>query len=163
FEGLPFPAEQRDEYAYLVDQNKEIDKRVKELEARKRIAEEIAARGQVERPGEGSDVYRWLDSREARGSVKERDIFDMSTLTLDPTVVPTSNSVVNPARALGRVETISGSNTWNGVTSGAITAARVAEATAGSDNAPTLAAPSAQVTKAHATVPYSYEILEDWG
>jgi HK97 family phage major capsid protein len=83
-------------------------------------------------------------------------------LTLDPTVIPTSNSVVNPTRAIARVETITGSNTWNGVSSGAIVASRVAEATAATDNAPTLAQPTATVTKAHAFVPFSVEIEEDW-
>jgi HK97 family phage major capsid protein len=83
--------------------------------------------------------------------------------TLDPTVIPTSNSVVNPMRALGRNVTISGSNTWNGVSSGAITATRVAEATAATDNTPTMAAPTATVTKAHAFVPFSIEVQEDWG
>jgi HK97 family phage major capsid protein len=83
--------------------------------------------------------------------------------TLDPTIIPTSNSVVNPARALARIETISGSNTWNGVSSGAITATRVAETTAATDNAPTMAAPTATVTKAHAFVPFSIEVNQDWG
>jgi HK97 family phage major capsid protein len=83
--------------------------------------------------------------------------------TLDPTVIPTSNSVVNPTRALARVETITGSNTWNGVSSGAITATRIAEAGPVTDNTPTMAAPTATVTKAHAFVPFSVEIQEDWG
>jgi hypothetical protein len=83
--------------------------------------------------------------------------------TLDPTVIPTSNSVVNPARAIGRNVTISGSNTWNGVSSGAITAARAAEAAVTTDNTPTMAAPTATVTKAQAFVPFSIEIQEDWG
>jgi HK97 family phage major capsid protein len=83
-------------------------------------------------------------------------------VTLDPTIIPTSNSVVNPARALARIETITGSNTWNGVSSGAITASRVAEATAATDNTPTLAQPTATVSKAHAFVPFSVEIEEDW-
>jgi HK97 family phage major capsid protein len=83
--------------------------------------------------------------------------------TLDPTVIPTSNSVVNPARALGRVETITGSNTWNGVSSGAITASRASEAGPASDNTPTMAAPTATVTKAQAFVPFSIEVQEDWG
>jgi HK97 family phage major capsid protein len=82
--------------------------------------------------------------------------------TLDPTVIPTSNSVVNPARALARNETLVGSNTWNGISSGAIVASRVAEATAATDNSPTMAAPTATVTKAHAFVPFSVEIEEDW-
>lgn len=82
--------------------------------------------------------------------------------TLDPTIIPTSNSAVNPTRAISRVETITG-NIWNGVSSGAITASRVAEATAATDNAPTLVQPTATVSKAHAFVPFSHEVGEDWG
>jgi HK97 family phage major capsid protein len=82
--------------------------------------------------------------------------------TLDPTVIPTSNSVVNPIRALARNETLVGSNTWNGISSGAIVATRIAEAGPATDNSPTMAAPTATVTKAHAFVPFSVEIEEDW-
>jgi HK97 family phage major capsid protein len=261
FDGLPFPDEFRDEFAGIDKDIKEVDRRVLELEARRRAIEENALRGNVEK----SDGVKWLDSREAKGSGKERDIFDLSDLridptrpdesrveardralravelmrpkhphanredaqthverliettqesqpgemaryiltygsptyrrawgknlfgqvltreeqralslgattggqavpvTLDPTVIPTSNSVVNPARSLARVETIVGSNTWNGVSSGAITATRVAEAAAATDNTPTMAAPTLTVTKAHAFVPFSVEIQEDWG
>lgn len=81
---------------------------------------------------------------------------------LDPTLIPTSNYIVNPARALGRVVTISGANTWQGVTSPTVTATRVAEGTEATDNAPTLVQPTATVTKAHAFVPFSIEISEDW-
>jgi HK97 family phage major capsid protein len=83
-------------------------------------------------------------------------------VTLDPTIIPTSNSVVNPARAISRVVSITGSNTWNGVTSPAITAARVLEAGAATDNAQTLVQPTATVTKAHCFVPFSVEVAEDW-
>jgi HK97 family phage major capsid protein len=82
--------------------------------------------------------------------------------TLDPTVIPTSNSVVNPVRALARNEAIVGSNTWNGISSGAIAATRIAEAQPVADNSPTMLAPTATVTKAHAFVPFSVEIEEDW-
>jgi hypothetical protein len=62
-----------------------------------------------------------------------------------------------------RIETISGSNTWNGVSSGAITASYAAEAAAATDNTPTMAAPTATVNKAHAFVPFSIEVGQDWG
>jgi HK97 family phage major capsid protein len=81
---------------------------------------------------------------------------------LDPTLIPTSNYVVNPTRALARVVTISGSNTWQGVTSPTVTASYVAEATEATDNAPTLVQPTATVNKAHSFVPFSIEISEDW-
>ncbi len=82
---------------------------------------------------------------------------------LDPTVVPTSNFSVNPFRALGRVETISGTNEYKFVTSGAITAAYGAEAAETTDNAPSLAQPDIIVEKAQAWVPFSVEIGQDWG
>jgi HK97 family phage major capsid protein len=81
---------------------------------------------------------------------------------LDPTLIPTSNYVVNPTRALARVVTISGANTWQGVTSPTVTASYVAEATEATDNAPTLVQPTATVNKAHSFVPFSIEISEDW-
>lgn len=121
----------------------------------------------------GSELYRrafWKSMANTPLTTQEQRALSLTgasggfavPTTLDPSIIPTSNSVVNPARAISRIVTISGSNTWNGVSSGAITAARVAEATAGSDNAPTLAQPTVTVTKAHATIPYSYEIIEDW-
>ena len=82
---------------------------------------------------------------------------------LDPTIVPTSNFSINPFRAIARIETISGTNEWKAVTSGAITAAYSAEATQSSDNAPTLAQPDLIVDKAQAFIPYSIELGEDWG
>jgi HK97 family phage major capsid protein len=270
FEGLPFPDEARDEYVGLTKTNDEIDRRVKELEARKfqlaQIAEtnprsveridsdaskyygkpsakeediydttrgkyrdafgdphklraayregamralelarfpylgekkthnqvsredvqahieRLMERTQESQPGEvaqlllhtGSPVYRRAYGKFLAGGVlssEEQRALSLGAttggqavpFTLDPTVIPTSNSVVNPARALARIETISGSNTWNGVSSGAITATRVAEATAATDNTPTMAAPTLTVTKAHAFVPFSIEVQEDWG
>lgn len=84
-------------------------------------------------------------------------------MTLDPTIIPTSNGVVNPMRAISRVETISGSNTWQAVTSGAVVASRDAESAEVSDDSPTLAQPSITVTKVSAFVPFSDEIGSDWG
>ena len=81
---------------------------------------------------------------------------------LDPTVIPTSNWSINPMRAIGNVETIVGTNEWRGVTSAGVTASRVAEATAATDGAPTLAQPALIVTKVHVFVPFSIEIGQDW-
>jgi HK97 family phage major capsid protein len=259
-DGLPFPAEARDEFAGLTKQNKEIDKRVEELEARRKVIEQFG--DDTQRQERTTDVFREPD----RASLRERDIYDMSTLridpsdpeqaraesrdralravelmrfphpranredaqthierlientqettpgevarhvlihgsptyrrawgksmvglrlsneeqralswsgsntggqavpvTLDPTIIPTSNSVVNPMRALSRIETISGSNTWNGVSSGAITASYAAEIAPTTDNSPTMAAPTATVQRAQAFVPFSIEIQQDWG
>jgi HK97 family phage major capsid protein len=82
--------------------------------------------------------------------------------TLDPTVLPVSNSVVNPLRAISSVEQIVGSNEWRGLTAAAITASRVAEATEATDNTPTLAQPTIPTSKAHCFVPFSIESGQDW-
>jgi HK97 family phage major capsid protein len=83
--------------------------------------------------------------------------------TLDPTIIPTSNLNVNPWRALANVEQIAGTNEWRGVTSGAVTAHRVAEGTEAVDDSPTLAQPALVVTKVHTFIPFSVELGQDWG
>ena len=84
-------------------------------------------------------------------------------VTLDQTLIPTSNGAVNPWRAISRKEQIVGSNTWNGVTAGAVVASRDAELQEVSDDAPTLAQPTLTVTKAQAFIPFSMEVGQDWG
>jgi HK97 family phage major capsid protein len=83
--------------------------------------------------------------------------------TLDPTIIPTGNWSVNPWRAISRVETISGSNEWRGVSAGDLTATRRAEAAEVADNMVTLAQPTAVVSRVDAFVPFSFEIDQDWG
>jgi HK97 family phage major capsid protein len=83
-------------------------------------------------------------------------------VTLDPTIIPTSNGAVNPWRAISRVESITG-NTWNGVSAGAVVASRDLEFEEVSDDAPTLVQPAATVTKAQAFIPFSIEVSQDWG
>lgn len=82
-------------------------------------------------------------------------------ITIDPTVIPTSNSSVNPLRAISRIEHIVGDE-WRGVSSGAVTVAYAAEATETTDNAPTLAQPVISTEKAQAFIPFSIEIGMDW-
>jgi HK97 family phage major capsid protein/HK97 family phage prohead protease len=81
---------------------------------------------------------------------------------LDPTVIATSNGVVNPLRAISRVETIT-TNEWRGVSSAGVTASYAAEATEASDNAPVLAQPVCFPERAQAFIPFSREIGGDWG
>jgi len=83
-------------------------------------------------------------------------------VTLDPTLILTSNGVVNPLRQVSRVETITG-NTWQGLTSAGITAAYTAEATETTDANPVFAQPVANVEKAQALIPFSIEIGQDYG
>ena len=81
---------------------------------------------------------------------------------LDPSIIPTSNSVVNPARAISRLVTISGANTWQGVTSPAVVASYAAEGTEATDNSTTLVQPQATVQRAQVAIPFSIEVSEDW-
>jgi HK97 family phage major capsid protein len=81
---------------------------------------------------------------------------------LDPSIIPTSNSVVNPSRAIARLVTISGANTWQGVTSPAVVASYAAEGTEATDNSTTLVQPQATVQRAQVAVPFSIEVSEDW-
>lgn len=119
----------------------------------------------------GSPLYRKAFFKTLAGqslSPEEQRAFSIGSTgnypvpyTLDPTIVPTSNSVVNPLRQISRIVQVTG-NTWKGVTSGAITAAYTAEATEASDNTPTLLQPTINVEKAQAFVPFSIEVDQDW-
>jgi HK97 family phage major capsid protein len=80
---------------------------------------------------------------------------------LDPTVLNTSNGVVNPIRQISRIEQIT-VDEWRGVTSAGITASYAAEATETTDNSPTLAQPTVTTEKAQAFVPFSIEVGQDW-
>lgn len=82
-------------------------------------------------------------------------------ITLDPTLIPTSNGVVNPMRAVSRIETIVGLE-YRGLTAGAVVASYAPEGTEATDNSPTLAQPDVFVERAQAFVPYSIEIGMDW-
>jgi HK97 family phage major capsid protein len=82
-------------------------------------------------------------------------------LTLDPTVMLTSNGSVNPLRQLARVITIT-TTSWAGVSSAGVTASFSAEAAEVTDDSPTLAQPTATPIRATAFVPYSFEVGQDW-
>jgi HK97 family phage major capsid protein/HK97 family phage prohead protease len=80
---------------------------------------------------------------------------------LDPTVILTSDGVINPLRRLARVVQITGKE-WQGVTSAGITVTRASEADEAQDNSPTLAQPTVRAERVQAFVPFSVEIEADW-
>jgi HK97 family phage major capsid protein len=82
-------------------------------------------------------------------------------ITLDPTLIPTSNGVVNPMRRIARIETIVGLE-YRGLTSGAVVASYAPEGTEASDNSPNLGQPDLFVERAQTFIPYSIEIGMDW-
>lgn len=83
--------------------------------------------------------------------------------TLDPTVIDTSNGVVNPIRRVARNITIAGSNEWRGVSSSGVTASYSGEADEVDDDSPTFDQPVINVERADVFVPFSYEIGGDFG
>jgi HK97 family phage major capsid protein len=80
---------------------------------------------------------------------------------LDPTFLHVSNYSVNPYRAICKVVNITGSNTWQGVTTTGVTASRIIEAGTAADNAPSFLQPTGQVTRVGCFVPYSFEVDGD--
>ncbi|MES2867638.1 MAG: phage major capsid protein [Actinomycetota bacterium] len=121
----------------------------------------------------GSPTYRRAFSKKVAGrplSPEEERALSLTAASggyavpyvLDPTLIPTSNSSVNPYRAISRVETIT-TNEWRGVSSGAITVAYAAEGTEASDNTPTLAQPTCIPERCQAFIPFSMEVGGDWG
>jgi len=83
-------------------------------------------------------------------------------VTIDPTVILTSDGQVNPLRAISRTVTITG-NTWQGISSDGVEVAYEAELTQVADQTPIFEAPVATVAKAHAYVEFSIEVDQDWG
>lgn len=82
-------------------------------------------------------------------------------ITLDPTLILTDDGVANDIRAIARVETITGQE-WKGVTTDAVTVSRVAENTAVSEDAPTLAQPRVVPTSVKGLIKFSIEVGQDW-
>lgn len=81
---------------------------------------------------------------------------------LDPTIIPTSNMGINPFRDICEVHTITGSNTWEGVSSAGVTAAYGSEGAEQTDGSPTFVQPSATVQMASAFVPFSIQVEQDF-
>jgi len=81
---------------------------------------------------------------------------------LDPTIVHTGAwTTVNPYRAVCRIETIVGTDTWQAVTAGAVTAAYALEAAAATEQGPTFTQPAFVAKRAHVAITASYEMLAD--
>lgn len=79
---------------------------------------------------------------------------------LDPSVILTQSTTLNPFRQISRVVSITGDN-WNGVTSAGITLAWGTEFAVAGDVTPTFAKPGITPVKASGVVPISIEGYED--
>lgn len=81
--------------------------------------------------------------------------------TLDPTVIPTSNGVVNPIRQLARVENIT-TDTWKGVSSAGTKAAYSGEAEETEEAEWKFTQPEVSAERASVLLLASFEITQDW-
>lgn len=82
--------------------------------------------------------------------------------TLDPTIIPTSNGVVNPLRQIARLETITNSDTWKGVASAGTTASYSAEAAETEEDEFKIVQPEISANRASSLLLASFEITQDW-
>jgi HK97 family phage major capsid protein len=81
---------------------------------------------------------------------------------LDPTVILTSNGVVNPLRQISRVETITGKE-WDGVSSAGVVVTRGTEGQEVGTGDPALAQPAVRTQRVQGFVPFSIELDVSWG
>lgn len=84
----------------------------------------------------------------------------MVPLTLDPSIMLSSDGSVNPLRRVARVVQTT-TNAWSGVTSAGVTAEWKAEGAEVADASPTLAEPNIPVHFGDAFVPFSFEFGMD--
>lgn len=83
-------------------------------------------------------------------------------VAFDPTVLAIgAHTTTNPYRQVCRVQTIVGTDTYQVLTSTAVTAAYATEAAAATEQGPTFARPEFIAKRAHAFVTASYEMAQD--
>ncbi len=103
--------------------------------------------------------------RRVRSEARAMSLIDTSggylvPFQLDPTVIISSTGSTNPIRNIARKVVATG-DTWNGVSSAAVSWSWDAEAAEVSDDATTFSQPSIPVYKAAGFVPISIEALQD--
>jgi HK97 family phage major capsid protein len=82
-------------------------------------------------------------------------------ITIDPSVMLSSNGALNPIRQIANVTTVA-TREWRGVASDGVVASYVAESTAATDASPTLVQPTIFAQQWRAFVPFSIELGNDW-
>jgi len=80
---------------------------------------------------------------------------------LDPTVILTSDGVINPLRSMARVVQVTGKE-WQGLTSAGISVSRSSEASNISSQSPSFEQPTVKPTRVTGFIPFSVEIDADW-
>lgn len=80
---------------------------------------------------------------------------------LDPTVILTSDGVINPLRSMARVVQVTGKE-WQGLTSAGISVTRSSEAGDVNIQSPSFEQPTVKPTRVTGFIPFSVEIDADW-
>jgi len=80
---------------------------------------------------------------------------------IDPSIIMTAQGSASPMMRLGKVVPVT-TNVWKGVNSAGVSWSFDAEASAVSDDSPTLAQPSISVYTARGFIPYSIEVGQDY-
>lgn len=114
----------------------------------------------------GQDNALTNEEREAISAVRAASLTDAAggyavPSPLDPTIISTKATAFSQIRQLATVKSIT-NDVWRGISSAGVTATYAAEAAEAADGAPTLAQPAITPAKAHAFVPASIEVTQDW-
>lgn len=80
---------------------------------------------------------------------------------IDPTIILTAQGSDNPILRRARVETIT-VDTWKGLASAGSTWKMGAEASASTDNSPSISQPTVDTNRADGFIPFSIEVGQDW-
>lgn len=120
-------------------------------------------RGHLHWTGEEAEAFRAVEA--FRNETRAMSLTDsaggyMVPMSLDPSILLTSDGSVNPLRRISRVVQTA-TDSWNGITSAGVSAEWKAEAAEVADATPALAQPPIPVHFGDAFTPYSFEIGMD--
>jgi HK97 family phage major capsid protein len=122
-------------------------------EAARNPAQPLLSQGEV-------DAVRFVRAEARAMSLTDAEGGYLVPFQLDPTVIITSDGTTNPVRQAAR-KVIATGDTWNGVSSAAVSWSVDAEATEVSDDATTFSQPSIPIYKLAGFVPISLEAAAD--
>lgn len=108
-------------------------------------------------PEEARALMEFRAANEGTGSAGGYGI----PVLIDPTIILTSGAADAPILSISRMVTIT-TDAWKGVSSAGVSWSYDAEASAVSDDSPTLAQPSIPVYAARGFIPYSIELGQDY-
>lgn len=158
--GLADQARSADKIAHLIDLSDEMAQRVKYTSS----PAYLRAFDKFLKSGGGT---YFLTAEEQRGTALAVGVDATGGFTVpfafDPSVIAIGSwsGAVNPFRRACRVVSISGTDTWNALTSTAVVATRTTEAAASIEQGPTFAQPQYIVKRVQGQITASFEMFQD--